>query len=441
MRIREVVTIWRSLVGLSHLPQVDKWLSEQFKNKSKFGSKDRKWYSEVLFGMIRFVPLVLEARGELSTDLTKNFLSQLRKVPVEEFLYWTLLRLSEPSKLRAGQAQLTNTFESDFQDLSRVLSKELKRNLTEDLAKLGLLKASPSYFGWLPEFLPELASRIEASEWNPGEEQRFVSSQASRPPLWLRLNFADKETAVCEELKSLGFEVSVERWDQTSPVALKVVGAKGIYATDCYRNGWVEIQDLASQRIGQMIASKPGDFVWDACAGGGGKTMQVASRAQNKGVIYASDVREYKLEEVKKRARRAGFFNIRCHPWSGQGTLPASKEVQLRGGFDWVLVDAPCSSSGTWRRNPDAKYRTQPAGLGQLNELQLQLLREASLSVNKSGKIVYSTCSWLVSENEQIVGSFLEENNAFELLEQKMVGLPHEDADTMFVAVMMRKGT
>ena len=197
-----------------------------------------------------------------------------------------------------------------------------------------------------------------------------------------------------------------------------------------------EIQDLASQHIGESIEVKGKQSVWDCCAGGGGKTMQIAAQLRNKGVIYASDIREFKLEEVKKRAKRAQFFNVRCLPWKGETLPPFQNEIQIKGGFDWVLVDAPCSSSGTWRRNPDAKYRIQCESISELNILQLQILSKASEAVVPGGRLVYSTCSWICEENEWLVESFLKAYPQFKLLQQNLLGSPKENADTMFRAVM-----
>lgn len=167
-----------------------------------------------------------------------------------------------------------------------------------------------------------------------------------------------------------------------------------------------------------------------------GKSIQIASRMHNKGALYASDIREYKFEEVKKRARKAGINNIRTIKWEGSSLPEFPKEVQNNGGFDWVLVDAPCSSSGTWRRNPDAKWRNDPGKLNELTALQLQLLQNSSQAVRNNGHLVYSTCSFLVDENESLVNKFLSRNPAFRLISMKLLGSPSVNSDTMFAAVM-----
>jgi 16S rRNA (cytosine967-C5)-methyltransferase len=178
--------------------------------------------------------------------------------------------------------------------------------------------------------------------------------------------------------------------------------------------------------------------VWDACAGGGGKTIQIAARLANRGAVYASDIREYKLKEVRRRAARARFDNVRSFAWAGGRVPELAREVAKQGGFHWVLVDAPCTSSGTWRRNPDAKFRLSTAGLAELTALQGRLLQMAAGAVRPGGHLVYSSCSWLVEEDEAVVDGFLARNPDFELVRRSLEGAPGADADTMFSAILIK---
>jgi 16S rRNA (cytosine967-C5)-methyltransferase len=178
--------------------------------------------------------------------------------------------------------------------------------------------------------------------------------------------------------------------------------------------------------------------VWDACAGGGGKTLHIASHLMGKGAVYASDVRGYKLDEVKMRARRANISNIRTLVWNGKSLPAFPKEIASREGFHRVLVDAPCSSSGTWRRNPDGKYRITPLEIEELSALQFSILSCASRAVKKDGLLIYATCSFFCDENEAVVGKFIESAPEFELVSSQINGSPMHDSDTTFTAVMKR---
>ena len=462
VRWRELRQLWQALLEREPFPQVDRWLSDEFRRNSKYGSRDRKWYAEMMFAAVRFglLAVFLDEHGHEATDADilafharypdlDSLQGAWRRMPADRF--FVLVCLRHRSEIRSEDAALGEILDATIAQeptlpgararldafLARAddAAQTLKTAATpEDPRVLPALRLQLLKAGIPLWFAPLLVERWRASHWDGAQALAFIAMQNSRSPLWLRLNYEDKAPLVQGDLRKEDFDTVLVGKD-----ALQATGAKGIFATESYRNGLFEIQDLASQGIGHAVGNQPGDSVWDCCAGGGGKTMQIASRAKNKGVVYASDVREYKLEEVKKRARRAGFFNIRCMPWQG-AELPAfPKEIDRRGGFDWVLVDAPCSSSGTWRRNPDAKYRTLESGIETLGALQLQILTRASLAVRPGGHIVYSTCSWITGENEGLVERFLKDAPGFALEKQTLLGAPAQDADTMFVAVFVRQ--
>jgi 16S rRNA (cytosine967-C5)-methyltransferase len=185
----------------------------------------------------------------------------------------------------------------------------------------------------------------------------------------------------------------------------------------------------------------PGETIWDACAGAGGKTLQIAASMGGGGAVYATDLREHALDECRKRSKRAGLNNVRIRVWDGITPPPLPKPAAARGGFDAVLVDAPCSSSGTWRRNPEARYRLTPSLIDGFASTQRNLLNTTAPLVREGGRLCYSTCSWLPQENELVVKAFLESpiGLAFSLASQSMLGLPNQDSDSMFVAVLLRK--
>jgi 16S rRNA (cytosine967-C5)-methyltransferase len=226
-----------------------------------------------------------------------------------------------------------------------------------------------------------------------------------RPPVWLRAQI-DTAQAV-RELKAADIE------PRPHPVRADAIAIDpppvNLRMLECFRKGHLEIQDLASQTIAGVCAPKPGERWWDTCAGAGGKTLHLATLMTSKGSIVASDIRTYKLDDLKKRARRAGFSNIRCREWKGK-ELPAKK-----GNFDGVLVDAPCTCSGTWRRNPDARWTLRREEIAEFAAMQLALLANASGGVRSGGVLVYATCSMFGAENEGVVSSFLAAKPEFEL--------------------------
>lgn len=446
--------LWQAALAQPELPQFDRWFAREIKQYKQFGKQDRYWYSEMLFAALRFGCLATffdflhsktgasrraaapfsasrDAVGESLAAFAKDFpgpapvLDSWRKMPPGEFFEWVYRRYAaeEGSELSAGANWPGTAEKSRGQFLSTFRSHVEGGGLRERMLWHGVPL-------WFERFLKERARR---SGWNREETERFIRHHGSRPPLWLRINHPARTAEVIRELKSNGFTV------QEQGEALQVEGRKGIYELAAYKSGWVEVQDLASQRIGAKVNALPGQMAWDCCAGGGGKTLQIAARpGGERGAVYASDIREYKLEELRRRVRKAQFHNVRTVVWEGEALPDFGKEVRNRGGFHWVLVDAPCSASGTWRRNPDGKWRFDLSGLPALTALQYQLLQNASAAVRPQGRLVYATCSWLAEENELIVERFLKENPAFRLVEQELLGSPRENADTMFAATLTK---
>src|SRR3989338_6317693 len=160
--------------------------------------------------------------------------------------------------------------------------------------------------------------------------------------------------------------------------------------------------DEGSQLAGLAVQAKPGELIWDVCAGGGGKALLMAGMMQNKGRIIATDIRMYKLKDLKKRASRAGIFNI------FPADLNRMDEIKsVRGGFDKILVDAPCSGTGTLRRNPDAKWKLSPETLEFHHRDQVAIVESALPRLKPGGTLFYVTCSLDPLENEDSLKEIL----------------------------------
>ena len=189
-----------------------------------------------------------------------------------------------------------------------------------------------------------------------------------------------------------------------SPLGLRVRGRPALAATESFRSGLVEVQDEGSQLIALLTDARPGMRVVDFCAGAGGKTLALAAAMGNKGSIVASDVLAGRVERAATRLRRAGAHNVTRRAISGERDPWVKRHA---GGFDRVLVDAPCGGSGTWRRNPDAKWRFSREDLGEVVALQKRILASAARLVRPGGRLIYATCSLLSVENQEQVGKFL----------------------------------
>lgn len=200
-----------------------------------------------------------------------------------------------------------------------------------------------------------------------------------------------------------------------------------------FKEGLFEVQDEASQLIADLVAVKEGDRVLDFCAGAGGKTLAFAHKMKHTGQIYLHDIRTFALQEAKKRLNRAGIQNAQ--------TLQAqsSEKKQLKNKMDWVLVDSPCSGSGTIRRNPDLKWKFDVNALPKLIDDQRKIFEEAFEFLGPKGRIIYATCSILPDENEKQI-SYFEEKFKLKMVKAPFQSLPSPGGmDGFFGAVLERK--
>jgi 16S rRNA (cytosine967-C5)-methyltransferase len=217
--------------------------------------------------------------------------------------------------------------------------------------------------------------------------------------------------------------------------ALRLERRAVLAGSAAFRAGLFEVQDAGSQRVVPMLRAGPGMLVIDACAGGGGKSLQLAAAMRNEGRIIAQDVRAEALGRLRERAVRAGAGIIRTE-------LVDSEDVVRRraGTADRLLLDVPCSGLGVLRRQPDARWRLTLEELDRLCRLQAELLRKASVMLKPGGLMVYATCSVLPRENEWQVESFLREAAGRWELEESCHFLPCDEGDGFFAARMRRLG-
>ncbi|MBT5185811.1 MAG: RsmB/NOP family class I SAM-dependent RNA methyltransferase, partial [Kordiimonadaceae bacterium] len=188
-----------------------------------------------------------------------------------------------------------------------------------------------------------------------------------------------------------------------------------------YREGLVEIQDEAAQLAVKFVELKPGQQVMDLCAGAGGKTLAAAGYMKNKGQIYAFDIVENRLKELKTRGKRA-----KCHILQPRVLTHKNRKstlAEFEGNMDRVMLDVPCSGTGTWRRNPEARWRITPDSIKEYTKTQSDLLIEAWAMVKPGGRVVYMTCSILKAENENQVEHFLSAHEDAKLIPIRKQGI------------------
>jgi 16S rRNA (cytosine967-C5)-methyltransferase len=199
-----------------------------------------------------------------------------------------------------------------------------------------------------------------------------------------------------------------------TPLGIRVPPPKGsartpnLQAEAAFQAGWCEIQDEGSQIAAALVGAGPRMQVLDLCAGAGGKTLALAAAMKNTGQIYAYDEDKHRIKPIFDRVKRAGVRNVQILRAGDKAALAA-----LGARFDVVLVDAPCTGSGTWRRRPEAKWRLKATNIADRQKQQREVLAQAAQMVKPGGRLIYVTCSLLPPENGDQVAAFLAENQAF----------------------------
>lgn len=265
-----------------------------------------------------------------------------------------------------------------------------------------------------------VAVRAECPDWAADKLQKFYAEKfedelramMTPAPLDLRVNtIKSTRDEVRASLAAQGIETENGSY---SPVALRAPAKSFMGKTKAFEKGMVEIQDEGSQLIALLTGAKPGMRVLDYCAGGGGKTLAIAALMNNKGNIVAMDNDTRRLEKGKPRYRKAGIHNVELRSLAEEQHrkwLRRQKET-----MDVVLVDAPCSSSGTWRRNPDLRWRQYGPSLDRIIAMQAEILDKVADKVKSGGRLVYATCSLFTEENEEQIERFLAAHPEFKIL-------------------------
>lgn len=370
----------------------DKALEKMFKANPQWGSRDRRFVAEGVYDIVRNFRLYSELAE------SKNNFWFITAV-------WLVVKDIEIPEWQ------------EFKHVDADYIRERKESLKSNL---------PVYESY-PDWLWELGIK-ELGEESWLQQAVTMNEQA---PVFLRANTlkTSKEKLV-EALRNEKIETT-----QLPDVAnaLQLSKRENVFQTKLFKEGWFEVQDAGSQLISEFLDPKPNDFVIDACAGAGGKSLHLAALMKNKGKVISLDVEDWKLEELKKRAKRAGVSNIET-----RAILPEKTIAQLHNKADKLLLDVPCSGLGVLKRNPDAKWKLNAETIERTKILQQTIITDYSKMVKPGGLMVYSTCSLLPSENQDQVSTFLKNTNDFELIKDKTL-LPSQGYDGFYMALLKKK--
>ena len=293
--------------------------------------------------------------------------------------------------------------------------EDLLNNADNEKEFLSSLKARKNEFSGCLNTAAELPSWLIARlQQHHTDEQilAFGRSVAQPAPLDVRVNTLNSKRD--KALAQLQTEYPQAIATPYAPHGIRFPNKPALNQHPLFLDGTIEVQDEGSQLLAQLVNAKRGEIIVDFCAGAGGKTLAIGAQMANKGRIYAFDVSEKRLANLKPRMTRAGLTNI--HPEKIHSETDP-RITRLAGKADRVLVDAPCSGLGTLRRNPDLKYRQSPDTLASLQTQQQNILNAAAELVRAGGRLVYATCSILPEENENQAEHFLQTHPDFELLD------------------------
>lgn len=416
----------------SRIP-MDSTIGDYMRHRKYIGSKDRAAIVERVYAVER-------ARARLGWWLSHL---EAEDTARNRMLAWLVLAegagVNAIDKLCDGSKYAPKPLQDDEKDLIGKLSG--KKIDSETVPETERVECPPQWESRLREFF--------------GKEFKIeMAAMLGTAPLDLRVNtrLIDRDNAE-RALAADGIETDLTR---ISPWGLRCRSKAYLSESKVFRDGMIEIQDEGSQLIAYVTGVQPGMQVLDYCAGAGGKTLALAAAMKNKGRIVAMDIAEGRLEKARPRFRRAGVADIievrALSDEKNRKWLRRQKE-----SFDVVLVDVPCSGTGTWRRNPDMRWRNYGPGLDELIETQADILERVTKAVKVGGKLVYATCSLLPDENEHQVEKFLSTHPEFELLPLDRIWpkegndgkapsspymrlTPHRhDTDGFFAAVLRRK--
>lgn len=379
--------------GLEHIfiddRYADKVIEKTLKQNPKWGARDRRFIAETTYDIVRWYRLFIHL-----TDADEHDFWKL----LGAWCLWNNISLPQWNEFRTID---TRKFQAAYDAIKNDL----------------VIRES------IPDWMDELGRKELGDKW-----EKEIHALNEPAEVVIRVNtLKESRKELQRQLKEE--ENIITEAPAKYPDALILEQRQNIFTRQQFKDGLFEVQDAGSQAIAPYLQAEPGMRVIDACAGGGGKTLHLASLMQNKGRIIAMDTEDWKLEELKKRARRAGAGNIETR------TIESSKTIKrLENSADRLLLDVPCSGLGVLKRNPDAKWKLSPEFINDVKATQQKIINDYSIMLKPGGIMVYSTCSLLPSENEKQVEAFLEkQQDKFELQDQQTL-LPSEGFDGFYMA-------
>lgn len=371
----------------------DKVIEKVLRQNPKWGARDRKFIAETTYDIVRWFRLI--------QNITE----------AEDGEYWKLL---------GGWCIIHNIALPAWEEFAELNAARVRQRL-DKMNHIRRFRES------IPDWLDQQGEEELGDRWD--QELHALNEEA---PVILRANTLKISRKALQDILTEDGIATLAV--PAAENALQLQQRQNVFRHPSFKDGLFEVQDTASQFVAPFLQPAPGLRVIDACAGAGGKTLHLAALMKNKGRIVALDIEEPKLDELKRRARRAGVDNLDTR------VIESSKTIKrLENTADRLLLDVPCSGLGVLRRNPDAKWKLSVPFLDEVRTLQQHILNDYTCMLKPGGLMVYSTCSIMPSENEHQVQTFLASQPSFTLLDQRH-HWPSQGTDGFYMA-LLRKNT
>ncbi len=402
MQISSLIGLTQEILGiiLNSKKPADMLVDIFFRSHKYLGSHDRKFVAETTYGILRNLRkcelMVASAVAGLDEMLCEQ----------DKIIFLIISYLS----LRGRMQEVTS--DKVLSKLKRTMSAENVENIFDMFAKPVSIPKESSIARIGTEYsFPDWMIQRLIDQYGESEAEKLCKSLNEQAPLTLRVNTLKTTVHNCQaELSTHGIETTKTL---LSPFGLNLSKYVNIFSLPIFRDGWFEVQDEGSQLLPFLVDPKPNIKLLDLCAGAGGKTLEFAALMKNRGEIFATDVNSFRLEELRKRTKRAGVQNVRVKAIQAVEDLAE----QYSNFFDIIFVDAPCTGLGTIRRNPGLKWIVTEQMVNEMAVKQRSILHSSVPFVKEGGRIVYATCTLLKQENEDVVENFLMMHPEFNIVE------------------------
>lgn len=382
----EISSHWQ---GEKRIP-ADKVIDRYFKNRRFIGSKDRAYIGEMAYWILRNLAL-LQYFSKPEQHIDQGIV-----LVATALLLRGEYTLSEIRVMCDGQKYSPRTLtREEIKTLSAIPDYPVA---TDDLPEAVRL----NYPAWMQDVLEQSLGK---------DKEKALLALNEQASTDLRVNtLKTTRESLLATLMSEGFDCIPT---PISPIGIRLKKRAPIFTSSAFKQGHFEVQDEGSQMVAGIVDAAPGMKVIDFCAGAGGKTLAIAAAMNNKGRVMAWDTSEKRLKQIKERLARAGVDNVQIHVLESENDAFIKRH---KASADRVLVDAPCSGTGTWRRNPDLKWRFTQKDLDEVLAVQESILQSASRLVKPGGRLIYATCSILKSENDLQAQNFIKNNSNFRVV-------------------------